>query len=133
VGGVISQGTLQEGRKHSYSFLDLRTGASRLYARRRDGPVPQGQLAFEFLDDGIAFGCAAVRGAAAAGVDALFIDEIGPLEIGGGGLWQPLREARSGFSGVLVLTTRPNLLAELIVRLSIRPWEVRILRAPDFR
>jgi nucleoside-triphosphatase THEP1 len=128
VAGVISVAELRDGTKAGYAFHDLGARVSKTYARRRIGPVPPGGLAFEFLDAGMDFGRAAIRRGCADGVDALFIDEVGPLEMGGEGLWEPLWEARSGFEGELVLTVRPALLAELLVRLSVRPEEARIIR-----
>jgi nucleoside-triphosphatase THEP1 len=99
-----------------------------LYARRRPEPIPVGTPGYEFLDTGLAFGCGAIRGAAAQGVDALFIDEIGPLEMGGGGLWEALEEALAVFSGRLILTVRPSLLDALVARLEAGGDETEIVR-----
>jgi nucleoside-triphosphatase THEP1 len=131
LGGVIANAELRDGVKVSYSLFDLATRASMTYARRRIGPVPAGALAYEFLDKGLEFGCAAIRRAIAENVNAVFVDEIGPLEMNGLGLWEPVREARSAHAGLLVLTVRPDLLSFLLVKLAVRPEEARIIRLPD--
>jgi len=127
VGGVLSEASLSEGTKTSYTFRDLSTGRQSLYARRRKGAVPQGEWGYEFLAEGVEFGCAAVRRAAAEGVDVLFIDEIGPLEAGGGGLWEPCREILAAFHGRIVLTVRPALLEWLRGESGMKRGEVEVL------
>jgi nucleoside-triphosphatase THEP1 len=127
VGGVLSEAALSEGEKTSYTFRDLSTGSRSLYARRREGAIPRGKPGYEFLAEGVEFGCAAVRRAAADGVDVLFVDEIGPLEAGGGGLWEPCREILSTFSGRIVLTVRPALLDWLLQKSGMNREEVAVL------
>lgn len=131
LGGVIANAELRDGVKVSYSLFDLATRASMTYARRRTGPIPPGALAYEFLDQGLEFGCAAIRRAIAENANAVFVDEIGPLEMNGLGLWEPVQEARSARTGFLVLTMRPDLLPYLLVKLAVRPEEARIIRLPD--
>jgi nucleoside-triphosphatase THEP1 len=114
VGGVLSEAALSEGTKISYAFRDLSTGRQSLYARRRQGAIPRGLPAYEFLTEGMEFGCAAVRRAAVEGADVLFVDEIGPLEADGGGLWEPCRDILAAFPGRIVLTVRPTLLDWLL-------------------
>jgi len=128
VAGVLSIAELRDGVKTGYAFQDLGSRQSVPYARRRPDPVPPGEPGFEFLDAGMDFGRAAIRRGCADGVDALFVDEAGPLEMGGEGLWEPLWEARASLDGELVVTVRPGLLAELLVRLAVRPEEARIIR-----
>jgi nucleoside-triphosphatase THEP1 len=130
VGGVIAEAECNGGIKTAYSFLDLGAGSRALYARRAPKPPSPGALSYEFLPEGLAFGCAALRRAAAALVDVLFVDEIGPLEMGGGGLWEPMREIASGFGGRIVLTVRPSLIADLRMRLGIEDRDVAVV-TPD--
>jgi nucleoside-triphosphatase THEP1 len=127
VGGVLSEAALAEGTKTSYTFRDLSTGRQSLYALRKQGAIPQGALSYEFLAEGVEFGCAAVRRAAADGVDALFIDEIGPLEAGGAGLWAPCREILAAFPGRIVLTVRPALRDWLLGQSGMNREEVAVL------
>jgi nucleoside-triphosphatase THEP1 len=130
VGGVIAEAECTGGIKTAYSFLDLGAGSRAVYARREQKPPAPGALAYEFFSEGLAFGCDALRRAAAAPVDVLFVDEIGPLEIRGEGLWEPVREMASGFGGRIVLTVRPSLVAELRSRLGIEDRDVAVM-TPD--
>ena len=126
VGGVIAEARLREGVKESYTFVDVATGERCLYAVWRGNESP----GYRFLDEGLAFGCAAVRKATAAGVDALFVDEMGPFEMAGNGLWEPVREAvAAGVPGVF-LTVRPGLLAQCISRLAVPAGELAVIRLP---
>jgi nucleoside-triphosphatase THEP1 len=93
--------------------------------------IPREKPGCEFLTEGVAFGCAAVRRAAADDVDVLFIDEIGPLEAGGGGLWEPLREVIPSFPGRLVITVRPALLDWLLQKSGLNRNEVTVLPPAD--
>jgi nucleoside-triphosphatase THEP1 len=119
IGGIISEARMERGVKIGYAYVDLATGKRVEYARRKEAPVPPGERAFEFLDEGIAFGCKAIRAAAADRVEALFVDEIGPLEMGGGGLWAAVLESLRAFGGQVILTVRPSLAQEL--RAKIQP------------
>jgi nucleoside-triphosphatase THEP1 len=131
--GVISEATVQEGVKVGYTYLDLATGKRAEYARRKTGPVPPGERGFDFLDDGMAFGCAAIRAAAADGADALFIDEIGPLEMGGDGLWPAIQEALKTIRGQVILTVRPSLVDALCARVQPLAESIRIVPAEKAR
>jgi iron complex transport system ATP-binding protein len=117
VGGILAVATMVSGVKTQYSFLDLAGGDLRLYAVRRAEPIPPGLLAFQFLDGGLAFGCDAIRRAARQRVEVLIVDEIGPLEMGGGGLWEPVVELPGCYAGSLVLTVRDSLVGQLQERL----------------
>ncbi len=127
LGGVLSEAALLEGTKVSYSFRDLSTGRQGLYARRRQGALAPGSLAYEFLAEGMEFGRSAIRRAAADRVDVLFVDEIGPLEAGGGGLWDPCREIIAGFPGRIVLTVRPGLRDWLLGEAGVNREKVAVL------
>jgi nucleoside-triphosphatase THEP1 len=131
VGGVLSEAEMRFGVKMSYAFLDLASGERSRYAVRRAGPILPGELAFEFLSGGLDFGKRAIRGAVEAGVDAIFVDELGPLERGGGGLWEAVLEARGGFAGEIILTVREGLLDEFVRRLEIGQGEWEMLDPRD--
>ena len=128
VGGVVSEAVLSGGRKVRYELRDLQTGARLVYAVLRPDPVPVGALAYEFLGEGLRFGCAAIsRALETAAVTVA--DEIGPLEMAGFGLWEPVREAVTGFPGRVVLTVRPALLEQMLSRLGLQPRDVEVITA----
>jgi hypothetical protein len=56
-------------------------------------------------------------------------DEVGPLEMTGGGLWEPVMKAVSTFPGRVLLTVRPSLLKELLSRLGLAPRDVETILA----
>ena len=126
VGGVIAEARFRDGVKDAYSFVDIATGERRLYAVARGNGSP----GYDFRDEGIDFGCAALRRAIGASVDALFVDEVGPLEMAGGGLWEPLAAACAVLTGSITLTVRPSLLDQCISRLALPAAEVRVIRVP---
>jgi nucleoside-triphosphatase THEP1 len=117
VGGILSLAEMVDGQKVSYRYLDLGSAREELYAKRRGGPVPPGQLGFQFLEEGLAFGAAAIREAARRGVDVLIVDEVGPLEVQGQGLWQAVRQLPRCHAGRLVITVRSSLVEDLVARL----------------
>jgi nucleoside-triphosphatase THEP1 len=129
VGGIISEARIEDGVKAAYSFVDLSTGIRAEYAVRKAGPVPPGARAYDFLDSGMAFGCSVIRAAASSGVDALFVDEVGPLEIDGLGLWAAIFESLHVFRGRVILTVRPSLVEELRARVEPFAESVQIIRA----
>jgi len=119
VGGVLSEAEMRSGVKVSYSFFDLGTAERSLYALRRPEPIPQGVRAYEFLPEGLDFGRRAVLGAVEAGAEAIIVDEIGPLEMEGRGLWDAVRDLLSRFSGEIVIVVRDSLLDGLPGRLGV--------------
>jgi len=126
VGGVIAEARLHDGVKESYSFVDVATGERRLYAMMRGNGSP----GYRFLDEGLDFGCAVLRRALDAGVGALFADEMGPLEMAGKGLWEPVREACAASACRVFLTVRPGLLEECIARLAVPAGQLAVIRLP---
>ena len=127
VGGVVSEAVLSGGRKVSYAFRDLLTNLCAAYAVLRPDPIPAGVPAYEFLDEGVRFGCAAVLHAVDAPASVVVVDEIGPLEMAGRGLWEPTRKAVASFPGRIVLTVRPSLLEELLSRLRLDRQDVEVI------
>jgi len=126
VGGVISEAAMENGAKVGYSYHDLSTGRRAEYARKKPGPVAPGTRAFDFSDAGLDFGSRAIRSAVDAGADAVIVDEIGPLEIGGAGLWPAVRDALHRFGGHILFTVRPSLVEELRARVEPLAESVRI-------
>jgi nucleoside-triphosphatase THEP1 len=124
IGGVIAEAGLREGVKESYSFVDLATGERRLYAILQGNSGP----GYWFLADGLAFGRAAMHRAVADGVDALFVDEVGPLEMAGNGLWEPLQEACADSLCRVFLSVRPGLLEECIARCAVPAGDLTVIR-----
>ncbi|MDX6767914.1 MAG: nucleoside-triphosphatase, partial [Elusimicrobiota bacterium] len=82
VAGLLSPGEHAGGVRTGFDAVDLATGR-RVALSRRGGPPEWPALVgpFHFSPEGLAFG----RAALAADAEVLVVDEVGPLELAGGG------------------------------------------------
>lgn len=116
VGGIASLAVLANERRIGYDLIDLRSGKHCALARvvaQRETSATVGMYRFE--NAALAEGNAAVISAVRGGSDLIAIDEVGPLELRGGG-WAPgLRVALAECSQTqeLVVVVRRSLVAEL--------------------
>ena len=137
VGGVIAEADIREGRKAGYAFRDLMSGDRIPYAvasvRAPGEPEPVGGTGrgYVFLDAGLAFGRLAITRAVEARVAVLIVDEIGPLEMKGEGLWDAVSAAAAFHAGSMVLTTRPSLVESLCAKLVVSDEDVRVVTPAD--
>jgi iron complex transport system ATP-binding protein len=129
VGGVIAEAQVHEGRKVGYTFRDVMSDERMPYAIRRAGAVPGSGLGYRFLARGLAFGRAAISRSIHAGVAFLIVDELGPLEMSGGGLWEAVQEAVAHFPGTIIVTTRPSLVEMLCTKLDMSDDDVSVVPA----
>lgn len=75
---------------------------------------------FGFDSSGIRFGSEALSLDAVAQRDVVIVDEIGPLELQGGG-WAPaLHSLLTSYAGHLLLVVRPDILQQVL-----RQWEIQ--------
>ncbi|MFW6224006.1 MAG: nucleoside-triphosphatase [Spirochaetota bacterium] len=118
VAGVVSLHlNADDAERESYRFRFLSTGEERTFARRSADPTPPSS---RYRFDPEAFARAREeltrwqRGPDEAGghIDVIVIDECGPLELRGEGLWEELRAAWMGFPGDVVVTVRDRLVDE---------------------
>jgi nucleoside-triphosphatase THEP1 len=112
VAGVASPRVLQDGETVGYRVRDLATGEEFPLCSRE--PPGIAFRKFFFSPDGLAFANAALRRAAGEAA-AILVDEVGPLELAGGGFAPGMRAALSS-PAFLVLTVRPSLVDE------VRAW-----------
>lgn len=108
VAGVLSPGAHEGGVRTSFDVVDLSTGR-RLPLSRRDGPAPWPRLAgpFHFSPEGVALGRDALAAAGAA--DLVIVDEVGPLELSGGGWAAQLDELALTRRGPMFWAVRESL------------------------
>ena len=112
VAGVASPRVLSAGETVGYRVRDLVTGEERPLCSDRPPGIPFRR--FFFSPDGLAFANALLEQAARE-AEMIVVDEVGPLEISGGGFAPGVRGAlRSPAS--LVVTARPSLVDE------VRAW-----------
>ena len=116
VGGIASPAVYENDRRIGYDLLDLRSGSRRRLSRIAAEPGSSPTVGvFQFDDAAINAGNRAIVSALRDGVDVLAIDEVGPLELDGGG-WAPgVRLALQSHEtpGELILVVRPSLLEVL--------------------
>lgn len=115
-GGVFAPGLWANGQRAGFDLVDL--GSGRRVPLCRRGEAGDGVRAgeFGFYNAGIASGKAALSPEALAAADAVFLDEVGFLELEGGG-WAPAldRLAKDG-KVPLVLVVRDYLLDKVRAR-----------------
>jgi ABC-type cobalamin/Fe3+-siderophores transport system ATPase subunit/nucleoside-triphosphatase THEP1 len=118
VAGVASPAVLESGRKVAIDVVDLGSDARRRLAelRRADEPGTATQR-WRFDEDALSWGNAALRAAAAARVDLLVVDELGPLEfVRGVGFTDGLAALDAGRFAVACAVVRPALVDEALRR-----------------
>jgi nucleoside-triphosphatase THEP1 len=108
VGGILSPGAHEGGVRTSFDVVDLATGR-RAALSRRDGPAQWPKLAgpFHFSPEGASLGRDALASCGAA--DLVIVDEVGPLELSGGGWAAQLDELALARRAPMVWAVRENL------------------------
>lgn len=104
--GVASPRITEDGRTVGYRVRDLCTGEERLLCSWEPPGLPFGR--FFFRSEALAFANEVLKRAAKE-ASVLVVDEVGPLELEGGGFAPGLHRARAS-QAFLVLTVRPRLL-----------------------
>jgi nucleoside-triphosphatase THEP1 len=112
VGGILARAVLADGRRVGFDLDDLSTGRTAPLCREsRDesqpgpGRAEQRWGRFEFARAGLAFGHEALT-AHTAGADVIVVDEVGPLELTGGGWAGALDLVVRNFDGPILLVAR---------------------------
>lgn len=121
--GVIAEGFWTDGRRAGFDLLDLSSGVrTQLCRREPGGEVRAGE--FRFFEPGLEAGKTAMSTSRTEGACAVFLDEIGFLELEGGG-WAPQLAALLGAGGPpAVLVVQDHLLEKVLSRWRIRPAAV---------
>jgi nucleoside-triphosphatase THEP1 len=94
-----------------YDLLEIATGRRRPYLRRQGPPGAERVGPYVFVPGSLERARALIRGAAPEAL--LVVDEVGPLELGGGGLWPVLREALGRQDRTFLLVVREEVRAGL--------------------
>ncbi len=88
VGGVLSPRIVQDGETVGYTARDLATDEERPFAALTPPGVSAGK--FFIAEEGLTFACGAIERAAEY-AQVVFVDEVGWLELAGGGLAPAVR------------------------------------------
>jgi nucleoside-triphosphatase THEP1 len=122
VAGVIAPAVQTAGRRVGYDVLDLATGrATRLATLAAPGAEQIGR--FHFLAEGLALGRDALASAITQSCPLTIVDEVGPLELAGGGWACHLDPLASG-PRLALFTVRRDLATHLAQRWSVPPNRV---------
>jgi len=114
--GFVQEATWEEGRKTGFILRDLRSGVTAPLADRADGDRGEHGTRFRFHPEGFALARRALTGVRHA--EILVADELGPVELRGGGHMPALRRAlRRAPGAVLLCTVRRHLLPSLLAEL----------------
>ena len=142
VGGVAAPAVFEQGRRVGYDLLNLRSGVRQPLARAvgmdsaavfsAAGAPAAGR--YRFADTGLQAGNEAIIRAVREGLDITAIDEVGPLELQGGG-WTPglefaLQACRPGQR--LIITVRPSLADKLPAHFPASVWATQTRVAPPW-
>jgi len=116
VAGLYSPRLLQEGETVGYDVVDVQSGRRSRFLHIHGDPGMDRIGRFYIYSQGLALGKKAL---AAVKAHVVVIDQIGPLEMDGGGWLEPLQRWLRVPDIKLVLTARPDLVDAMI-----RSWNV---------
>jgi nucleoside-triphosphatase THEP1 len=107
VGGILARGLLRDARRSGFDLVDLCTGHTMPWCREQDVDAHAEQRwgRFEFTREGLQFGCAALT-VGSRPADVMVLDEVGPLELAGGGWADSLDLLVERFGGPILLVAR---------------------------
>jgi nucleoside-triphosphatase THEP1 len=127
--GFLSPAVTDDAGHRGYDLVELATGRRRPYLRT-DGPDGAERVGpYVFVPETLARAREILRAAGTS--EPLVVDEVGPLELQGGGLWPALREALGRAEARVLLVVREELVAGVTTRLApARPVVVDV-RQPD--
>jgi nucleoside-triphosphatase THEP1 len=111
-GGFLSIAMTGASGATGYDLLELRTGCRHPYLRREGKPDAERIGPFFFVPETLELARTIIREAEAR--ELLVVDEVGPLELLGGGLWPALREALSRPGLRCLLVARAEILEEIV-------------------
>jgi len=115
------------GRVAGYDLLEIAAGRRLPYLRRQGEAAAERIGPYVFVEATLERARAIVREAGPNGL--LVVDEVGPLELMGRGLWPALAEALPKRDGPSLLVVREGLIEDLARRLG--PLVVVDIRRPD--
>ena len=125
--GYLSLRVPDGGETAGYDLLDVRTRARTPFLRRRGEPSWQKVGPFSLLPEGLGAAEALIRRGRPG--EGLIVDEIGPLELAGGGVWPAFTEVLSSGDRPAIAVVRELLLADFLAKVPGR--EARVVRIAE--
>ncbi|MFP4529578.1 MAG: nucleoside-triphosphatase [Candidatus Kapaibacterium sp.] len=121
--GIISPGLLVGRQKIGYHVLDVSTGMTAELARRgMKSDVVAGS--FGFNTAGLDFGNRALMSADTLDSDCIIIDEIGPLEINGGGWADAFDWILDNYHKKIIITARMRIIGAVKKKWDLAPKRI---------
>jgi len=121
--GILSPGNMKDGMRHSIDVVNVATGERRALASRAG--LPEGKCmsygGFDFSKDGLEYAKRILREHKSGGI--VFVDEIGPIELSGGGYASELRELLKSDAAAIFIIVRRELLNEVLDKFGIDKYE----------
>ncbi len=114
--GFLSLSVTDEAGGTGYDLFEIATGRRQPYLRRHGGPEAERTGPYVFVPEALERARAIIREAGPPGL--LVVDEVGPLELRGGGLWPALRGALEAPGPTLLCVVREDILEEFAARLA---------------
>jgi hypothetical protein len=119
-GGICASGLWENRRRAGFDLVNISNGSRVPLCRRGPGgEVRAGE--YRFFDEGLVAGGAALSEAGVTGADAVFVDEVGFLELEGGGWSGQLERMLSRCGPPLVVSVRDYLIGKVQERWGINP------------
>jgi nucleoside-triphosphatase THEP1 len=125
--GFLSVAAADADGARAYDLVELAGGRRRAYLRRDGDPDAERVGPYVFVPEALERARAVLRGAAPDGL--LVVDEAGPLELEGRGLWPALRGAAAR-PGPTLVVAREECAAALAAALGPAPVPVVDIREP---
>lgn len=135
VGGITAEAIYAQGCKTGYDVVDVNTGERRALVKSSGygergiegaaaGSREQRVGRFYLLDSGLKFARAVLQ--AALGYELVCLDEIGPLEMSGGGHLPALKMLLAEYTGTLIVVAREAVAPELSRMATEYGWKVEL-------
>jgi nucleoside-triphosphatase len=115
-GGICAAGLWENGVRAGFDLIDLASGARVPLCRRGAAGVAVTAGEFGFCSEGLAAGAEALSPESLAGADIVFVDEIGFLELDGGGWALALERILKDSNVPVALVVRDYLLDKVRAR-----------------
>jgi nucleoside-triphosphatase THEP1 len=129
--GFLSPAVMDVNGAKGYDLVEIETGRRRPYLRREGEPAAERIGPYVFVPAALERARSIIRDAGSRQV--LVVDEVGPLELRGGGVWPALRDALRRPDGMILLVAREEILAGLATALAPAVPAVFDVRDPGLR
>ncbi len=114
--GFLSPAVADAAGTQGNDLIEIGTDRRRPYLRRQGPPDAVRTGPYFFVPDALERARSIIRESGPAGL--LVVDEVGPLELAGGGLWPALRDALKRQDRTFLLVAREDILAGLAAALA---------------